>query len=188
MILESCGPYYKRCRLYLRRFLSFLKPWDVQSRGRRTSSESGAEPAAPWGIDLHVVRLLLGSEYGEQRALPVADVDAHLARPLQLPAERRSAGNAPATPATRFAALQRQVGLSGLEVDLLWLMLLPELVPDMLWLYRAIWGDAVQVNCSEDFLLHLLDLPEVVALGDARRAPRVGVEQVRERLAQHDVR
>jgi len=155
-VFASCAPYYERTRLYLRRFLAFLKPWEARNdtKGGAGLLTDQQDPAVT--IDSHVVRVLVRTGYAGQRAEALARLDEELARPLPpLP------GAAPEKPAadlgSRFAELARQLSLTPLEVDLCWLLLLPELVPDILWIYRTIWSDAAQVCCSEDFLRHVLD-------------------------------
>ncbi|MBM4320808.1 MAG: hypothetical protein FJ125_12860, partial [Deltaproteobacteria bacterium] len=152
--------HYERTRLHLRRFLAYLKPWEARSQASGAVLDKGDPGVEPISMDSHVVRLLVGSGYGEERAAALAE----LSRTLDLqPGIARPPGIEPppvvAEPGleARFAGLRQRLELSPLEVDLLWLLLVPELIPEMLWLYRSIWGDAAQVACQEDFLVHVLD-------------------------------
>ncbi len=146
--LASCGPYYERSRLYLRRFLAYLKPWEARSAATR--GEEGEAPG-PGGIDGFVVKVLLGDGYSDERATSLAWLSQALDE------QARGSDAKDGTPAQRFEAIRAELDLSQEAVDLLWLLLWPELVPEFLWLYRAIWGDSGQVAAQEDFLVHVLD-------------------------------
>ena len=160
--LASCTPHYERVRLYLRRFLAFLKPWDAHGPGATASHEIASGPGDGAEIDDHVVRVLVGEGYADERAAPLLPLSDTLS------GEPASGGGA-ADPGGRFERLRTGLGLSRWDVDLLWVLLLPELVPDFLWLYRAIWGDAGRLAAPEDFLLHVLD-PFGGDQGEIRRA------------------
>ena len=167
--------YYERTRLYLRRFLAYIKPGEARNQPAGGTVGGARPPAEAVSMDSHVVRLLVGSGYGAERAAALAGLSRGLEGELTDAPE--SAGgpwllaHEGPDPAERFAELQQRLGLSMREVDLLWLLLVPEMIPEMLWLYRTIWGDASQVACQEDFLIHVLD-PFGACPGEVRRILR----------------
>jgi len=171
--LASCAPYYERVRLHLRRFLVYLRPWDAQRPADGVSPELAGGPGEDPDIDDYVIRVLVGEGYTTERAGTLAAVSEALeAPPPRAVAEAEDPGG-------RFAALRERVGLDRWEVDLLWVLLLPELVPEFLWLYRAIWGDTGRVAAPEDFLLHVPD-PYGHHQAEVRRA--LGAEGILSRL------
>jgi len=159
--LASCAPYYERIRLYLRRFLAFLKPWDARVPGGDSSEEIAEGPAPDAAIDDHVVRVLVGEGYADERAEPLLSLTEDLAADPEAGADDG--------PGARFESLRTRLGLSRWEVDVLWVLLLPELVPDYLWLYRAIWSDSGRLAAPEDFILHVID-PYGAEQEEVRRA------------------
>jgi hypothetical protein len=56
----------------------------------------------------------------------------------------------------RVAQLSEQFALDATEVDILWLVLAPELDQEFLGVYRLFWGDRTQRWCDEDFLFTTL--------------------------------
>lgn len=56
----------------------------------------------------------------------------------------------------RVAQLRVQFALDATEMDILWLVLAPELDPAFLGVYRLFWGDRTQRWCDADFLFTTL--------------------------------
>ena len=170
--LSACEPYYERVRLYLRRFLAYLKPWEARAQG-----VAGAQPvsasAAPQHVDSFVIGTLVGQGYSDPRALSLRWLDEALleSRSATTSASLVTAAGDPESVASRFESLRASLRLNPAEVDLVWLLLLPELLPELLWVYRAIWADGAQCACPEDFLLHVLD--------PFGRQPRAGRQALR---------
>ena len=171
-VLVGCEPYYERVRLLLRRFLAYLKPWEARSRSSAGASDI---PPQPDHIDSFVVAALVGEGYADARVQSLRWLSEAIERlPLaalkgDCPTHASTRGDGPRaeTVAGRFDTLREELALTAAEVDLFWLLLAPELLPELMWVYRAIWGDSGQVACPEDFLRHVLD-----PFGEAPRLTR----------------
>ena len=141
------APYLDRVRAMLQRYLVVLRPWD-------RSTEDPTQNPLPAGtlqtLDSTCLRCLRGEALDPERLTFVARMEAQLAPAyddLQPPTEG----------AQRFDELRVIFGLTDLECDLLWLLLAPELVPEFIWLYRALWRDTGRSLWPEDFLSHAAD-------------------------------
>lgn len=139
--------YLERVRSMLQRYLVVLRPWE------RPSDDPTQNPL-PAGtvqtLDSTCLRCLRGEALDPERMGYVSRLERQL-----LPGYARLE---PATPgAQRFDELRAIFGLTDLECDLLWLLLAPELAPEFLWLYRALWRDTSRIQWSEDFLSHAAD-------------------------------
>ena len=139
--------YLERVRAMLQRYLVVLRPWE------RPTDDPTANPL-PAGtvqtLDSTCLRCLRGEAMDPERMGYVSRLERRL-RPRYESLEPTTAG------AQRFDELRAIFGLSDLECDLLWLLLAPELVPEFLWLYRALWRDTGRSQWSEDFLAHAAD-------------------------------
>ena len=141
------APYLDRVRALLQRYLAVLRPWE----------RPGDDPTrAPWPtgiaatLDATALRCLRGEALDAERQAFVQRLDLELATPYD--------AIVPTTDnARRFDELRAAFALDDLACDTLWLLLAPALVPEFLWLYRALWRDPSQTAWPEDLLLHALD-------------------------------
>ena len=151
--------YLERVRAMVQRYLVVLRPWE------RPADDPTRNPL-PAGVvaslDSTALRVLRGEALDAERLQFVGRCEARLA-------ERYDALVVGTDGARRFDELRAVFGLSDLEADLLWLLAAPELVPEFLWLYRALWRDTSRQSWTEDFLLHALD-PFAVRHGAALEA------------------
>ena len=141
------APYLDRVRALLQRYLAVLRPWE----------RPGADPTrAPWPtgvaatLDATALRCLRGEALDAERQAFVQRLDGELAIPYEALALASDA-------ARRFDELRAAFALNDLACDALWLLLAPAIVPEFLWLYRALWRDPAQTAWPEDLLLHALD-------------------------------
>ncbi len=141
------APYLDRVRALLQRYLAVLRPWE----------RPGDDPTrTPWPtgvaatLDATALRCLRGEALDAERQAFVQRLDAELAMPYDAIAPTSDT-------ARRFDELRAAFGLNDLACDALWLLLAPALVPEFLWLYRALWRDPTQTAWPEDLLLHALD-------------------------------
>jgi len=141
------APYLDRVRAMLQRYLVVLRPWD-------RSTEDPTQNPLPVGtlqtLDSTCLRCLRGEALDPERLTFVTRMEAQLA-PVYDDLQPTSEG------AQRFEELRVIFGLTDLECDLLWLLLAPELVPEFIWLYRALWRDTGRSVWPEDFLAHAVD-------------------------------
>jgi ribosomal protein S13 len=140
------APYLDRVRAMLQRYIAVLRPWD------KATDDAGKSPVPGTlqTLDSTCVRCLRGEALDPERLAFVARMDARLAQAYD-EIQPTQAGS------QRFDELRVIFGLSDLECDLLWLLLAPDLVPEFLWLYRALWRDSVRAAWPEDFLGHGVD-------------------------------
>ncbi len=139
--------YLERVRAMLQRYLVVLRPWERQS-------DDPTQNPLPAGtmqtLDSTCLRCLRGEAMDPERMGYVSRLERRL--------QPRYETLEPSTPgAQRFDELRAIFGLSDLESDLLWLLLAAELVPEFLWLYRALWRDTARSQWSDDFLAHGVD-------------------------------
>ncbi len=141
------APYLERVRGLLQRYLAVLRPWE----------RPGDDPTrTPWPtgvaatLDATALRCLRGEALDAERQAFVQRLDAQLAPGYDAIAP-------PSDAARRFDELRHAFVLDDLACDALWLLLAPALVPEFLWLYRALWRDPTQAAWPEDLLLHALD-------------------------------
>ncbi len=141
------APYLDRVRSMLQRYLAVLRPWDRAS----DDPTKGAMPAGTLQtLDSTCLRCLRGEALDPERMAFVARMEARLTQGYDDIQPTTEGGQ-------RFDELRVIFGLSDLECDLLWILLAPELVPDFLWLYRALWRDTTRSTWPEDFLGHGVD-------------------------------
>ncbi|MBI5610291.1 MAG: AAA family ATPase [Deltaproteobacteria bacterium] len=140
-------PYLDRVRAMLQRYLVVLRPWD------RSTDDAARNPlpaGAAQTLDTTCMRCLRGEALDPEKVAFVDRMEARLAV--------RYDDLTPASEAAqRFDELRVVFGLNDLECDLLWLLLAPEIAPEFLWLYRALWRDTARVAWPEDFLQHAAD-------------------------------
>lgn len=141
------APYLERVRAMLQRYLVVLRPWD---RGEGDSAQNPLPAGTQQTLDSTCLRCLRGEALDPERLAFVARTEAQLA-PTYDDLQPTTDG------AQRFDELRVIFGLSDLECDLLWLLLAPELVPEFMWLYRALWRDTGRSVWPEDFLSHAVD-------------------------------
>jgi hypothetical protein len=141
------APYLDRVRSMLQRYLAVLRPWD-------RSTDDPTKGAVPAGtlqtLDSTCLRCLRGEALDPERMAFVARMEARLTQRYDDIQPQTEGGQ-------RFDELRVIFGLTDLECDLLWILLAPELVPDFLWLYRALWRDTTRSTWPEDFLGHGVD-------------------------------
>ena len=139
--------YLDRVRAMVQRYLVVLRPWD------RSTDDPTTNPlpaGAVQTLDSTCLRCLRGEALDPERVSYVARLEKRLSKSYD--------AIAPASPsAQRFDELRAVFGLSDLECDLLWVLLAAEIVPEFLWLYRALWRDSAKLLWSEDFLSHCAD-------------------------------
>jgi ribosomal protein S13 len=141
------APYLDRVRAMLQRYLGVLRPWD---RPVDDPTRNPVPAGTMQTLDSTALRCLRGEALDPERLAFVARMEQRLAvayDDLQPTTES----------AQRFDELRVIFGLSDLECDLLWVLLAPELVPEFLWLYRALWRDTGRSHWPEDFLSHAVD-------------------------------
>lgn len=142
---EQFAPYLARVRAMLQRYLVVLRPWE------KTADEDASLPGGlAQGLDATCLRCLRGEALAPERLAFVQRQDAVLQ-------QRLDALPLPGPAAQRFDELRVIFGLSDLMADLLWLLLAPELVPEFLWLYRALWRDPARTSWPVDLPCHALD-------------------------------
>lgn len=141
------APYLDRVRAYLQRYLAVLRPWE----------RPGEDPTrAPWPtgvtatLDATALRCLRGEALDAERMAFVQRLEPQTTAPFDTLVPTSD-------PARRFEDLRVAFALEDVAADALWLLLAPALVPEFLWLYRALWRDPAQVTWPEDLLLHALD-------------------------------
>ncbi len=141
------SPYLDRVRAMVQRYLVVLRPWD-------RSTEDPTQNPLPAGtvqtLDSTCLRCLRGEAMDPERVAYVGRLERRLLTPYDA-LEITTEG------ARRFEELRAIFGLDDLACDLLWLLLAAELVPEFLWLYRALWRDTGRMLWSEDFLSHCAD-------------------------------
>lgn len=134
------APYLERVRWMLRRYALVVNV--AESLGPQE------DPAT------HVAfRGLSGAPLPDRFRTTLEALDACLAESYESIAQR-SAG---VETVERFETLRRQLSLSDLECDALWLLVASELVPDVLWLQRTLWADKSRRLYDRTFLVHVLD-------------------------------
>jgi len=158
------APYLDRVRAMLQRYLVVLRPWD-------RPSDDPTRNAVPAGtmqtLDSTCLRCLRGEALEPERIAYVGRMERRLAKGYDAVLEGR--GDEATDGCQRFEELRAVFGLSDLESDLLWLLLAAEIVPEFLWLYRALWRDTQRFAWSEDFVSHALD-PFAARPADVLRA------------------
>ena len=141
------APYLDRVRAMVQRYLVVLRPWD-------RSTEDPTKNPLPAGtlqtLDATCLRCLRGEALDAERTAFVGRMDARLIERYDDIAPSGEGGQ-------RFDEMRVIFGLNDLECDLLWLLLAPELVPEFLWLYRALWRDTARSQWPQDFLQHGVD-------------------------------
>lgn len=139
--------YLERVRAMVQRYLVVLRPWD------RSTDDPNRNPlpaGAVQSLDSTCLRCLRGEALEPERVAFVARMEERLT-PRYDQLQPTTEG------ALRFDELRVVFGLSDLECDLLWLALAPEVVPEFLWLYRALWRETARIAWPEDFLQHCAD-------------------------------
>ena len=141
------APYLDRVRAMLQRYLVVLRPWD-------RPTDDPTKNALPAGtlqtLDATCLRCLRGEALDPERMAFVARMEQRLTTPYDDLRPTTEGGQ-------RFDELRVIFGLTDLECDLLWILLAAELVPEFLWLYRALWRDTGRSQWPEDFLGHAAD-------------------------------
>jgi SpoVK/Ycf46/Vps4 family AAA+-type ATPase/ribosomal protein S13 len=141
------APYLDRVRQMVQRYLVVLRPWEQHN-------DDPTQNIAPAGtmqtLDSTCLRCLRGEALDPERLAYVTRIERRLAG-LYDELEIATEG------CRRFDELRAIFGLSDLECDILWVLLAAELVPEFLWLYRALWRDTQRFSWSEDFLAHAAD-------------------------------
>lgn len=141
------APYLDRVRSCLQRYMVVLRPWD-------RPADDPTQNAVPAGtmqtLDSTCLRCLRGEALDPERLAYVSRLESRLTT-------RYDDLEATTKGCQRFEELRAVFGLSDLECDLLWILLAAEIVPEFLWLYRALWRDTQRSAWSEDFLAHAVD-------------------------------
>ncbi|HAN31080.1 MAG TPA: hypothetical protein DCQ06_05730 [Myxococcales bacterium] len=151
--------YLDRVRAMVQRYLVVLRPWD------RSSDDPTKNPlpaGAVQTLDSTCLRCLKGEALDPERVSYVGRLEKRLQKRYD---EISSAHGE----TQRFDELRAVFGLTDLECDLLWLLLAAEIVPEFLWLYRALWRDSSKLLWSEDFMSHCAD-PFAVRGADVKAA------------------
>ncbi|MEY3012413.1 MAG: hypothetical protein RIT45_1148 [Pseudomonadota bacterium] len=141
------APWLDRVRDMLQRYLVVLRPWE---RSADDPTRNPLPAGAVASLDGTALRVLRGEAMDAERLSFVARCERRLQQrhdDLELGTEG----------GRRWGELRAVFGLSDLESDLLWVLLAPELVPEFLWLYRALFRDTARSAWGEDFLLHAAD-------------------------------
>lgn len=141
------APYLDRVRDMLQRYLVVLRPWE---RSTDDPTRNPLPAGAVASLDGTALRVLRGEAMDAERLAFVGRCEGRLQR-------RYDSFELVSDGARRFDELRAVFGLSDLECDLLWVLLAPELVPEFLWLYRALFRDTTRAAWGEDFLLHAVD-------------------------------
>ncbi|MSP93546.1 MAG: AAA family ATPase [Myxococcales bacterium] len=141
------APYLDRVRSMLQRYLAVLRPWD---KGQEDAGKSPLPQGTLATLDATCLRCLRGEALDPERLAFVQRMEERLV-------PRYDDIQPPTVAGQRFDELRVIFGLSDLECDLLWLLLAPEVAPEFLWLYRALWRDTGRVQWGEDFLQHGTD-------------------------------
>ena len=141
------APYLDRVRGLLQRYLAVLRPWERPSEDPARAQGAGGAASS---LDATALRCLRGEGLDAERQAFVQRLDEDLAAGYEALTVASDA-------ARRFDELRVAFALSDLACDALWLLLAPAIVPEFLWLYRALWRDPTQVAWPEDLLLHALD-------------------------------
>ncbi len=141
------APYIERVRAMMQRYLAVLRPWD---KGTDDSSSNPLPSATLQTLDSTCLRCLRGEALDPERMAFVQRMESQLCTAYDDLAPTTTGGQ-------RFDELRVIFGLSDLECDVLWLLLAPELVPEFLWLYRALWRDSTRSFWPEDLLSHGVD-------------------------------
>ena len=138
------APYLSRVRAMLQRYLVVLRPWE------RADGGDVLPAGLQQSLDATCLRCLRDEALDPERVAFVQRQQERL--------QPRYDDLVPETPgAQRLDELRVIFGLTDLECDLLWLLLAPELAPDFLWLYRALWRDTQRSSWPDDFLHHGVD-------------------------------
>ena len=139
--------YLERVRAMVQRYLVVLRPWD---RSTDDPTRNPLPAGAVQTLDSTCLRCLRGEALEPERISFVARMEERLT-PKYDDLQPTTEG------AQRFDEMRVIFGLSDVECDLLWLLLAPEIVPEFLWLYRALWRDTTRIAWPEDYLQHCLD-------------------------------
>lgn len=141
------APYLNRVRALLQRYLAVLRPWERPTDDpTRTPWPQGVTAT----LDATALRCLRGEALDAERLAFVQRLSPDLDQTYD--ALTHESENA-----RRFDELRVAFNLTDLAADALWLLLAPAIVPEFLWLYRALWRDPTQTTWPEDLLLHALD-------------------------------
>lgn len=141
------APYLDRVRAMLQRYLVVLRPWD---RSTDDPTRNPLPAGAVQTLDSTCLRCLRGEALEPERVTFVDRMEARLAQRYDDIQPTSEGGQ-------RFDELRVIFGLTDLECDLLWVLLAPELAPEFLWLYRALWRESTRVSWPEDYLQHAVD-------------------------------
>ena len=139
--------YLERVRAMVQRYLVVLRPWD---RAADDPNRNPLPAGAVQTLDSTCLRCLRGEALEPERIAFVSRMEERLV-PRYDELQPTTEG------AQRFDELRVVFGLTDLECDLLWLVLAPEVVPEFLWLYRALWRETGRIAWPEDFLQHCVD-------------------------------
>ncbi|MBH24564.1 MAG: hypothetical protein CMH57_08950 [Myxococcales bacterium] len=131
------APYLKRVRLMLQRYVLALEFIE----GTTSSPEMNVDGVAQ--------RSLFGLSMSDERQQAIDHINAELRRPYE---ELVTEGVD-----SRFEQVRWEFRLSETACDVLWMLLAGHLVPETLWLYRALWGDTDRSLVDRVFLFHVLD-------------------------------
>ncbi len=141
------SPYLDRVRAMIQRYLVVLRPWD---RSTDDPTRNPLPAGAVQTLDSTCLRCLRGEALEPERVTFVDRMETRLAQRYDDLQPTSEGGQ-------RFDELRVIFGLSDLECDLLWVLLAPEIAPEFLWLYRALWRETTRVSWPEDFLQHAVD-------------------------------
>lgn len=149
---QRYDPYLKRVRVLMQRYVLRL-----ETQGKGDSGLLGADQRD----DDVARRCLFGLEMSPDRLAAVAGLDEVLSTTYEALGAQ--------IPNNRFEVLRWECGLSEEACDALWIMLAGTLVPEFMWLYRTLWGDANQSLFARSFLFHVVD-PTGARMGALFRA------------------
>jgi len=141
------APYLDRVRAMVQRYLVVLRPWD---KGPEADGRGAGPSGTVQTLDATCLRCLRGEALEPERLSYVTRLESQLARGYDAIVPETDG-------ARRFDELRASFALNDLTCDAFWLLSAPELVPEFLWLYRALWRDLGRLSWSEDFVAHALD-------------------------------
>lgn len=147
---QAYAPWLRRVRAMIQRYIVALRPWEGGAGAGAGAAAADDPLGAATSLDAACMRCLRGEALEPERAAFVARMEQQLAVRYDDIVARSDGGR-------RFDELRVLFGLSDLQADLLWLLLAPDLVPEFLWLYRALWRDTRATRWAEDFLRHAVD-------------------------------
>lgn len=170
--VEVLEPVFERVRLLFRRYVLALRPHELRG-------QEGQE------IERKILHFLSNPELELERREVLRGLEGALGAGERWELEGRVSPGDESAAAT-LVDVQAALRLGEVARDLLWVLLVPELAPRYLWMYRAVTGQPQQLAWPEAFLTALVD-PLGAQLGEVRRElslegglVRFGLVQVRE--------